>query len=159
MSPTAVFLLAFLIGVVGGLRAMAAPALVAWGARLNWLAVAATPLAFMGSIVTVGLFTLLFLGELVADLLPTTPNRTETPGLIGRFVLGGLSGATVAVAGSQSLIAGAILGAIGGLAGAFGGFQARTGLVRALGVPDYVIAILEDAVAIGGGLLIVLALR
>jgi uncharacterized membrane protein len=31
----------------------------------------------------------------------------------------------------------------------------RTRLVRALGVPDFIIAGLEDAVAIGGGLLIV----
>ncbi len=53
------------------------------------------------------------------------------------------------------MAAGGLLGAIGGVAGAFGGYQARTRLVRALRVPDFVIACLEDAVAIGGGLLIV----
>jgi uncharacterized membrane protein len=50
---------------------------------------------------------------------------------------------------------GAILGAAGGLAGAFAGYQWRTGLVRALKVPDIVIALLEDAIAIGAGLFIV----
>ena len=49
------------------------------------------------------------------------------------------------------MAAGGILGAIGGVVGAFGGYQARTRLVRALRVPDFVIACLEDAVAIGVG--------
>jgi uncharacterized membrane protein len=44
------------------------------------------------------------------------------------------------------------LGAVGGVAGAYAGYEVRTRLVKALGVPDFVIAVLEDAVAIGGGL-------
>lgn len=40
-------------------------------------------------------------------------------------------------------------------AGAFAGYEVRKRLVRALKVPDFLIALLEDAVAIGGGLLIV----
>jgi len=47
-----------------------------------------------------------------------------------------------------------VAGAIGGIAGAFGGYQARVGLVRALRVPDFAIAIAEDMVAIGLGLLL-----
>jgi hypothetical protein len=42
-----------------------------------------------------------------------------------------------------------------GIAGAFAGYQWRTGLVKALKVPDFVIALLEDAIAIGAGLFIV----
>jgi uncharacterized membrane protein len=76
-------------------------------------------------------------------------------GLIARIVLGGLSGAGIAVSGAQSIVLGAVLGAVGGIAGAFAGYQARTRLVKALKAPDLVIALLEDAVAIGGGLLIV----
>jgi len=53
------------------------------------------------------------------------------------------------------LVLGAVLGAVGGLLGAFAGYKARTGLVKALKVPDIVIALLEDAVAIGGAFLIV----
>jgi uncharacterized membrane protein len=41
------------------------------------------------------------------------------------------------------------------VAGTLGGHRARTGLVRRLGVPDYVIAVAEDLVAVGGALLIV----
>jgi uncharacterized membrane protein len=42
-----------------------------------------------------------------------------------------------------------------GVAGAFAGYEVRTRLVKALKVPDLVVALLEDAVAIGGGLFIV----
>jgi len=44
---------------------------------------------------------------------------------------------------------------IGVVAGAFAGYEIRTRLVRALKVPDFVVATLEDGVAIGGGLWIV----
>jgi uncharacterized membrane protein len=50
---------------------------------------------------------------------------------------------------------GAVFGAVGGIAGAFAGYEVRMHLVRALQVPDLIIAFLEDAVAIVGGLLIV----
>jgi uncharacterized membrane protein len=155
MSPSEALLLAFLIGIVAGFRSLTAPAVVSWAAHRNWIDLHNTPLSFMGSTVTVSIFVLLALGELVADQLPSTPSRTKPVGLIARIVLGGLSGACVAVAGAQSIVIGALLGAVGGVAGAFAGYEVRTRLVRALKVPDLVIAVLEDAVAIGGGLLIV----
>jgi uncharacterized membrane protein len=155
MNPSEVLLLAFLIGVVAGLRSLSAPAAVSWAAHRNWLNLHNTSLSFMGSIAAVAAFILLALVELVADQLPSTPSRTKPVGLIARIVLGGLSGACVAVAGAQSIALGAVLGGIGGIAGAFAGYEVRTRLVRALKVPDFVIAVLEDAVAIGGGLLIV----
>ncbi|HEY1434389.1 MAG TPA: DUF4126 domain-containing protein, partial [Thermoanaerobaculia bacterium] len=43
-----VLVLAFLIGVVAGLRVMTAPAAVSWAARLGWLHLEGTPLAFLG---------------------------------------------------------------------------------------------------------------
>jgi uncharacterized membrane protein len=155
MNPSSVLSLAFLIGVVAGLRTMTAPAVVAWAANRDGLDLHGTPLAFMGSTAAVAVFTVLALGELVVDKLPSTPNRTALPGLIGRSVLGGLSGAGVAAAGVQSIALGAILGAAGGIAGAFAGYEVRSRLVRGLKVPDFVSALLEDAVAIAGGLLIV----
>jgi uncharacterized membrane protein len=109
----------------------------------------------MGSSAAVVVFTLLALVELVADQLPSTPSRTEPPGLIARIVLGGLSGAAVVASESQSIALGAVLGMVGGIVGAFAGYEVRTRLVRALKVPDFVIACLEDVVAIGGGILIV----
>ena len=155
MNSSEVLLLAFLIGVVAGLRTMTAPAVVAWAANRHWLNLDNSLLAFMGSTAAVAIFSVLALGELVVDKLPSTPNRTKLPGLIGRSMLGGLSGAAVAVAGAQSIATGAVLGVAGAIAGAFAGYEIRKRLVHALKVPDFVIALLEDAVAIGGGLLIV----
>ncbi len=155
MNPSQVLLLAFLIGVIGGLRTMTALAVVAWAANRHWLNLHSSPLAFMGSTAAVAVFTVLALGELVVDKLPSTPNRTKLLGLIGRSVTGGLSGAAVALSGAQSIALGAVLGVAGGIAGAFAGHEVRKRLVRALKVPDFVAALLEDAVAIAGGLLIV----
>jgi uncharacterized membrane protein len=147
--------LAFGIGVVAGLRSMTAPAVVAWAAHLGWINLSGSPLAFMGSIWAVAIFTLGAVGEFIADQLPSTPPRTKGPGLIARIVMGLLTGACLALAGGASLIVGAILGAIGSLVGAYGGYYARTGLVRSLRVPDFAVAIPEDLVAVGLGLLLV----
>ena len=137
------------------MRSLTAPATVAWGARLNWLHLQGTLLSFMGSAGAVAIFTLLAAGELVADKLPSTPSRTKPPGLGARIVLGGLSGACLAVSASQSIAIGAVLGGAGGVAGAFAGYEVRARLVRALKVPDFVIACLEDATAIAAGLFLV----
>jgi uncharacterized membrane protein len=155
MDATTVLLLAFLIGAVDGLRSLTAPAVVAWGAHVKWLGLQSTPLAFMGSEAAVVVFTLLAVLELIADQLPSTPARTAPLGLIARILLGALSGACLAASGVQPIAVGAVLGAAGGVAGAFGGYQARTRLVKALRVPDAVIACIEDAVAIGAALFIV----
>jgi uncharacterized membrane protein len=101
------------------------------------------------------ILTLFALVELVTDKLPKTPSRTAPPGLIARIVLGGLSGACVASAGGKGIVLGALLGIVGALAGTYGGYQARTKLVKALGTPDFVIALLEDLVTIGGSLWVV----
>jgi uncharacterized membrane protein len=155
MNSGFALLLAFGIGVVAGLRSMTAPAVVVWAAHLGWINLSGSPLAFLGSAWAVGIFTVAALGEFVADKLPTTPARTAAVGLTARIVIGLLTGACLGVAGGASYWLGALFGAIGAIAGAFGGYQARVRLVRGLHVPDAAIAIPEDLVAIGLGLLLV----
>jgi uncharacterized membrane protein len=155
MSPGVVLLLAFLIGVVGGLRSLTAPAAVSWAAHRGWINLTGTPLHFMGSMAAMAILIVFAAVELVADQLPKAPSRTAPPGLIARIVLGALCGAALSSAGAQSPAIGAVFGAMGGVAGAFGGYQARTRLVKALHVPDFVIATLEDLIAIGAGLFLV----
>jgi uncharacterized membrane protein len=148
-------MLAFLIGAVAGLRSMTAPAIVAWAAHRDWLNLHRTSLAFMGATAAVVIFTVLAVIELVADKLPTTPSRLGLAGLTARVITGALCGASVAAAAAQPVQLGAALGVGGGIAGAFVGYGVRSRLVRRLKVPDWVIALVEDAVAIGGGLSIV----
>jgi uncharacterized membrane protein len=152
MSSGITLALAFAIGLVAGLRSLTAPAVVSWAAHLGWINLHGTPLAFMGSAWAVAIFTILALVEFVADQLPTTPSRTAPVGLSARIVTGALTGACLAVAGGATLWLGAVAGAAGGIAGAFGGYHARVGLVRALHVPDFAVAIPEDLIAIGLGL-------
>ena len=92
MTSGLALLLALCIGVVAGLRSLTAPAVVAWAAHLGWINLHGSPLAFMGSPWAVGVFTVLALGELVADLLPSTPARTAPVGLSARIVTGALAG-------------------------------------------------------------------
>ena len=155
MSAGFVLLLVFGIGVVAGLRSLTAPAVVAWAAHLGWINLHGSPLAFMGSVWAVAIFTILALVELVTDQLPTTPSRTTAVPLTARIVMGILTGGCLGLAGGASLWLSALVGAIGAVAGAFGGHRARVGLVRALQVADFVIAVPEDLVAIGLGLLLV----
>lgn len=147
-------LVAFFIGFFAGLRSLTAPAATAWAVYLGWLKIEG-PLALIGSLPSVAIFTLLAVAELVADKLPKTPNRTAPPGLIARIVTGGVTGACVAAGGAQGVLLGAVLGAVGGVVGCFGGYQARTRLVKALGMPDIYVALLEDLVAVVGCLWVV----
>jgi uncharacterized membrane protein len=159
MNPTLILLLAFGLGVVAGLRSMTAPAIVSWAARLGWLHLEGTPLAFLAVSWVPYVLTALMLGELVADKLPRTPSRTQPGPFIGRILTGGLSGAALAAGVGLSLVVGIIAGALGAVAGTLGGHRARTGLVRALGGPDYVVALVEDVVAVGGAILVVSLVR
>lgn len=155
MSSTEVLLLALLIGIFSGLRSLTPTAIVAWAAHLGWLKLH-SPLGWLGSLPSAILFILLALAELVADKLPKTPSRTAPPGLIGRILLGALSGGAIYMAGAQeSWLLGCAVGVLGALAGTYGGYQVRMRLVKALRSPDYVIAVLEDLVAICGSLWVV----
>jgi uncharacterized membrane protein len=151
-----VYLLALLIGVVAGLRAMTAPAAVSWGAYLGWLPLQHTPLAFLGFAVTPYILSVLAIGELITDQLPTTPSRTVPIQFGARLVSGGLCGAA-AGAPHNAMIAGLIAGAIGAAIGTFGGARARGWLAAAMG-RDLPAAIIEDIVAIAAAALIVATL-
>jgi uncharacterized membrane protein len=145
---------AFLVGFFAGLRSLTAPAATAWAVHLGWLKLQG-PLALMGSIPSVAIFSLLAVVELVADKLPKTPSRTAPPGLVARTIMGGLTGACVAAGGGEGALLGAVFGIVGGVVGCFGGFQARDRLVKALGTPDISVALVEDLVAIAGSLWVV----
>ncbi len=156
MNSNYIFLFAVGIGIVAGLRAMTAPAVVSWAAYLGWLSRDGSQLAFMGSIAAVTIFSLLAVGELVADLVPGIPKRTSPAPLVARILTGGLCGAYFCeILNQPPLFTGAALGAIGAVIGAFGGYEIRRRLVRSLNVKDIFVALSEDLVAIGLALFLV----
>lgn len=141
------YLLAFLIGVVAGLRSMTPVAAVSWAARVGWLHVENTPLAFLGFAATPYVATLLAMAELVNDKLPKTPSRKALVPFAARIITGALSGAALG-APTGALVGALLAGAVGAVAGTLAGYELRTRLVQAAGGKDLPIALVEDAIAI-----------
>lgn len=148
-------ILALLIGIVAGLRAMTAPAAASWAAALGWLPLETTWAAFMGYRWTPWIFSFLAVGELVTDQLPSTPSRKVPVQFGARIVSGAFSGAVLSAAADSTLL-GLVAGAVGAVIGTLGGADLRGRMARALG-SDRPAALIEDAVAIVAGFLIVAA--
>jgi uncharacterized membrane protein len=155
--PSVPYVIAFLIGVVAGMRAMTAPAAISWAARMGRLPLSGTGLAFLGYAWTPWVFTLAAIAELISDQLPSTPSRTVPVQFATRIAMGALCGAALTAAGG-SLIPGAIVGAAGAVVGTLGGRAFRARLAAAFG-SDRPAAFIEDAIAITGGLLAYWAAR
>ena len=151
------YLLALLIGIIAGLRAMTPPALVAWAAHLGWLDLSGSWLGFLANAWVRWILTLLAIVELVTDQLPSTPSRTVPIQFGARVATGALSGAAVGVAGG-AMVGGLLAGIVGAVIGTLGGRAFRARLAAAFG-SDRPAAFIEDAVAIGGALLIGFSLR
>ena len=149
--------LALLAGIVAGSRTFTGPAAVSWAARLGYLNLDGSWLAFMGYAWTPWIFTLLAIVEMVGDQLPSTPSRKVPMQFGARIVGGALSGATLGSAGGSWII-GLIAGVIGAVIGTFGGAEIRSYMAKAFG-RDAPAAFLEDAGAIILGLVIIWALR
>ncbi len=158
MPLSTALVLALLIGCVAGLRTMTAPALICWAAHpgppTGWIGLGGTPLAFLANPVSLVVFTLLAVGELIGDKLPQTPSRLSLFPLLARALFGALCGSALALAASVPVAEGAIAGLVGALLGAYAGYSLRRLLTTRTGLPDLAVALLEDAVAIGGGLLV-----
>jgi uncharacterized membrane protein len=153
MTQVLVIVLALLIGVIAGLRALTAPAVVAWGAFLGWIDVEGKWSEWMAHPITVTVLTVFLLVELVTDQLPKTPSRKTAPQFITRLIMGAFAGAVIGSAFFHTFSAiGA--GIIGAVLGTLAGAEARSRLASARSGQDRPGAILEDVVAVGGGFLV-----
>ncbi|CDZ34286.1 Mlr2767 protein [Neorhizobium galegae bv. officinalis] len=151
-----VYILALLIGVVAGLRAMTAPAAIAWAAYLGWLNLSGSWLSFMGTIWAVGIFTILAVVELVTDQLPSTPSRKVPQQFGARLIMGALTGAAIGTP-YGGWIVGLVAGIVGAAIGTYGGAAVRAKLAASFG-KDPPAAFIEDAVAIVAAYLIIASL-
>jgi uncharacterized membrane protein len=153
MTQVVVIVLAALIGVIAGLRALTAPAVVAWAAFLGWIDVDGKWSQWVAHPITVTVLTIFLLVELVTDQLPKTPSRRTPPQFITRLLTGAFAGAVIGSASHHTFI-GLGAGIIGAVLGTLGGAEARSRLAAANGGKDRPVAIGEDIVAVGGGFLI-----
>ncbi len=141
--------LILVLGFVNGLRTMTPVAVLCWGAHFGWFSFAHTPFAFLGNIVSLVLFTLLALGELIGDKLPKTPSRVTAFPLMARAVFGAGCGAALATLAGTTLVLGIVLGGVGAVVGAYSGFLTRKALTSRAGLPDLPVALAEDLLTIG----------
>ncbi len=160
MTIVLVLVLALLIGVVAGLRALTPPAMVAWGGALGWIDLDGTWAEWVAHPLTVTVLTILLVVELVTDQLPSTPARTVAVQFSARLLTAGFAGAVLvtgalATVKTGTVVSGIGAGVIGAVLGTMGGYRARKALVERNGGKDLPIALVEDAVAVLGGFAVV----
>jgi uncharacterized membrane protein len=153
MTQVLVIVLALLIGVIAGLRALTAPAVIAWGAFLGWIDLDGKWSHWMAHPITVTVLTVFLLVELVTDQLPKTPSRKTAPQFISRLLMGAFAGAVIGSAFFHTFTATGA-GIVGAVLGTMGGAAVRQRLYDANNGKDRPGAFIEDVVAVGGGFLI-----
>ena len=134
---------------------MVAPAAIAWAAQFGLSELRQTTLWFLAAPATAYIFTALACAELVGDKLPFTPSRLSIGPFVGRIVMGALCGMALCAATHQPLTFGGMAGGFGALAGAYIGYHVRRLLTRRLKLPDFLVALAEDAVAIAAAVYVV----
>ena len=150
-SPVSDYARAAGIGVVAGLRSQLPLALISlavWRGELNSDGPVRGRLRSPRILAVLGLSAL---GELVGDKLPIVPSRTAPKPLAGRVLFGGVAGTVLSAESGRSSLAGAALGGLGALLGSYAGQRARAALGRTTGVPDPVLGVVEDALALAIG--------
>ncbi len=134
------------IGAVAGLRAMMPAALLSYAASRHRKDGADNSVfASDGAAAALGL---LAVGELVADKLPTCPNRTEPAGLAARVVSGAIGGGVICSQRKKSVPLGIALGALTAVAAAYVGQNLRRKIADGLDVSSSMVGAVEDIIAI-----------
>lgn len=142
------------LGAVAGIRSMTPPALLSRAASRGEIpGIEKTPFAFLASPRAARLCTVLALGEISADKLPFSPDRTSIPGLAGRLATGALVGAALYAADGRGGTAGGALGALSSLGTSYLSFYLRNAAQERFGIPNPAGGVVEDAVALSIGLL------
>lgn len=149
---TNTYLKAFGLGVVAGMRSMVAPALLSHKlVRTIPTKQPSQPIHYLAQpAVSIGLKALAGL-EIVGDKIPNVPDRTVAPEYSARVASGATCGAFLSQAEGESVPVGAVAGGVGTLIGTLVFFQLRQWLDHSLGLPDPVVALAEDALAITVG--------
>lgn len=151
MTHLLVLLLALLIGLVAGLRAFTAPAVLAWAAFLQWINLSGTWASWMAHPATVAVLTVIAIAELISDKVPTMPSRRTAPQFLVRIATGAFSGAVLGTAWGYRW-GGLGAGMVGAVLGTIGGHWGRTRLVAANGGRDRPVALGEDIFAAAAGI-------
>jgi uncharacterized membrane protein len=120
-------LLAFLLGVLSGLRTFTAPAVL-------WVMRHRSPWAY--------LLVAAAVVEYFLDVNPKAPPRTAISNLVARLISGAFVGWWAVVAAGGAPVLGLVAGVAGALVGTYGGLAVRKKAIEAIG--DVASGLLED---------------
>jgi uncharacterized membrane protein len=140
------------LGAIAGLRSVAAPAALSRAVERGDVdGLENTPFATLGSPRVSTALRLFEIGEMFVDKLPViVPSRTAPPPLLGRAASGGLVGAALFASGGRRVAAGGVLGAVSAVAAAYATERLRLQIAGRLGIPDFAVALSEDALVLFG---------
>jgi uncharacterized membrane protein len=137
------------MGVVSGMRSLSALAFISHrlsndmrGKRMGRTA------SLLKSEHVSGALTALAAGEMAADKLPVIPPRTEAAPLFGRAAMGALAGAVVADVTRGARLPAALLGSVAAVVSTLAFYRIRKEAGESTGIPDGVLAMLEDALVL-----------
>lgn len=141
----------FLMGLIGGQRAMTPLAMVAVaGARGELPADSGVPRLLTHPLVATGA-TLLAIGEMAGDKQRTAPDRVVAVGLAARFVTAAIAG--MALAPKRQRWLGAAVGGVTAVAASYPGWRARCAAMARYGQTSTGFA--EDAAVLAGAAAVV----
>jgi len=141
------------IGILAGMRTLSAPVITTHilsnrpSKKLE-----KSPLKFMQSTTVAAVLKVLSVTELIADKLPSTPNRIEPAGVAGRGLSGALAGASIYKAVGGKALTGALIGGAAAIAATYASYHLRKNIVKANHIADPLIGAAEDALVIGAGI-------
>ncbi len=144
-------LASFLIGLVGGQRAMTPLAAVAIAAARDELPVDnGAPRLLANPVVAAGALALA-IGEMAGDKQKTAPDRVVAIGLAARFVTSAITGAALVPRRQRWL--GAAVGGVTAVVASYPGWRARMATIPGYGQTPT--GFVEDAAVLGGAVAIV----
>ncbi len=144
-------LASFLIGFVGGQRAMTPLAAVAIAAARDELPVDnGAPRLLANPVVAAGALALA-IGEMAGDKQKTAPDRVVAIGLAARFVTSAIAGAALVPRRQRWL--GAAVGGVTAVVASYPGWRARMAAIPSYGQTPT--GFVEDAAVLGGAVAIV----
>lgn len=144
-------LASFLMGIVGGQRAMTPLAAVAVAAARGDLpAENGAPRLLASPIVVAGVLALA-VGEMAGDKLKTAPDRIVPIGLTARFVTSAIAGAALAQRRQRWLAA--AVGGVTAVVASYAGWRLRMRAMKSYGQTST--GLVEDAAVIAGAAIIV----